>query len=97
MGQTLHLPLKGIYFDQIKAGSKTEEYRLVTPFWSKRLDGRAYDRIVFTRGYPPKSDVSRRLELPWRGVSKKIINHPHFGPDDVEVYAIRAIQETPHD
>lgn len=85
----LHLPLKAEYFDAIKAGTKPEEYRLNTDFWRKRLQGRTYDRIVLTRGYPRRDDASRRLVLPWRGYSMKTIKHPHFGPDAVEVFAIR--------
>jgi hypothetical protein len=87
-GATLTLPLNGIYFDQIKAGTKTEEYRLVTDFWSKRLVARRYDQIVLTRGYPKADDAARRLTLPWRGYEVKTITHPHFGPDPVEVFAI---------
>lgn len=88
-GRVLTLPLNGVYFDQIKAGTKTEEYRLVTPFWRKRIEGRTYDRIVLTRGYPKASDHARRLTLPWRGWAVKTITHPHFGADPVEVFAIR--------
>lgn len=36
---TLSLNLKSEYFDQIKSGDKTEEYRLCKPFWHKRLEG----------------------------------------------------------
>lgn len=86
---TLHLPLKGVYFDQIKSGEKREEYRLATPYWAKRLDGRTYDSIELSKGYPPKNDTARRITRPWRGVHKTTITHPHFGPDPVEVYAIR--------
>jgi hypothetical protein len=89
----LYLPLKGEYFDQIKAGTKDREYRLVTPHWSKRLVDREYDNIVLTRGYPKKTDQSRRLVLPWRGFTKQEILHPHFGPDFVEVFAIRVDQQ----
>jgi hypothetical protein len=82
------LALNGIYFDQIKVGTKTEEYRLVTPYWSKRLVGRRYGQIVLTRGYPPAGDHERRLTLPWRGYTVKTITHPHFGSEPVEVFAI---------
>jgi hypothetical protein len=85
---TLHLSLKGEYFDAIKAGTKTEEYRLVTRYWRDRLDGRHYDQIVLTKGYPPIGCLSRRLTLPWRGCTVKTITHPFFGPEPVEVYAI---------
>ncbi|MDR6453939.1 ASCH domain-containing protein [Variovorax paradoxus] len=87
--RTLHLPLKGEYFDQIKAGTKPEEYRLCTPFWGKRLMGRNYDTITLTRGYPSRDDTARRLVLPWRGFAIKVITHPHFGPAPVSVFAIR--------
>ena len=84
----LTLALKGEYFDQIKAGTKTEEYRLVTPYWIRRLQGRNYKRLILTRGYPKRTDSGRRLVLPWRGVREVVITHPHFGTDPVAVYAI---------
>lgn len=86
--RTLHLPLKRRYFEQIRDGSKAEEYRLCTPFWRKRLEGKAFDRIVLTLGYPPTTDAARRLELPWRGCSIKTITQPHFGASPVQVFAI---------
>ena len=37
----LILPVKTMYFDQIRKGLKVEEYRLLTAFWIKRIvDGR---------------------------------------------------------
>ncbi|OZI26677.1 RNA-binding protein [Bordetella genomosp. 9] len=100
----LTLSLKGEYFDAIKAGTKTEEYRLCTPYWKRRLtrqskyadslvEGsitveRCYDRIILTRGYPKRDDQERRLILPWRGYTIQTITHPHFGPEPVQVYAI---------
>jgi hypothetical protein len=89
MGDTLTLPLNGLYFDQIRAGTKTEEYRLVTPFWSKRVVGRTYKTVVLTRGYPKSDDAERRLVLQWRGYRIKTITHPHFGAQPVEVFAIK--------
>lgn len=86
---TLTLPLNGIYFDQIRAGTKREEYRLVTPYWRRRLVGRTYHRIELTLGYPRRDDTARRLVLPWRGYSIKTITHPHFGTAPVLVFAIR--------
>ena len=86
--RVLTLPLKGEYFDAIKAGTKPEEFRLMTPFWRKRLEGRDYDRIELTKGYPSRGDFDRRLTLPWRGYRVTTITHPHFGADPVEVFAI---------
>lgn len=84
----LVLPLKAEYFNAIRDGSKPEEFRLSTPYWQKRLEGRVYDRIILTLGYPKRDDHSRRLVRDWRGYRKATITHPHFGPDPVEVYAI---------
>lgn len=85
---TLHLPLKGEYFDQIKSGTKPEEFRLANAYWRKRLEGRTYDRIELTRGYPKRGDTERRLVLPWRGYRLTTLTHPHFGETPVEVFAI---------
>lgn len=49
--KTLHLNLYRKYFDAILKGEKTTEYRDVTPYWSKRLEGRHYDVIKFRNGY----------------------------------------------
>lgn len=87
MTNTLTLPLKGEYFDQIVAGTKTEEYRERTPYWAKRLVGREYTNLVITKGYPKRDDRSRRIELPYRGFVEKTIMHPHFG-GSVDVFAI---------
>jgi len=87
--RTLTLNLKGEYFDQIKAGAKTEEYRLCKPFWAKRLEGRQYDQVVILKGYPPKDDITRRLVFPWNGFAVKTITHCHFGSEPVTVYAIK--------
>lgn len=86
--RVLTIPVKGIYFDQIRAGTKPREYRLTTPYWCKRLESREYDRIVLTRGYPKADDKARRLELQWRGYDVETITHPHFGPEPVQVFAI---------
>lgn len=39
----LILPLKRKWFDQIKAGTKTEEYRLCNDYWRKRLVGKSFE------------------------------------------------------
>lgn len=88
--RNLTIPVNGIYFDQIASGEKREEYRLVTSYWIKRLRNRVYDRVVLTRGYPKGGGVEgvTRLTRQYRGEMIRIITHPHFGPDPVEVYAI---------
>ena len=86
--KTLTLPLKREYFEAIRDGSKTQEFRLCTAYWNRRLVGKQYDRIVLTLGYPAKGDTERRIERPWRGFTVKTITHPHFGDKPVQVYAI---------
>jgi hypothetical protein len=90
---TLFLPLKGEYFDQIKAGTKNEEFRLYTPYWQRRLEGKEFDRIILAKGYPKRDDHTRRLAKPWRGYQVKTITHPHFGDKPVQVYAIDVRKE----
>jgi hypothetical protein len=86
----LILRLKGEYFDHIRAGRKPEEYRLCTDYWSKRLIGRSYDRVVLTRGYPKGGGVEgvSRLTRQWRGFAYRSLQHKHFGPEPVRVFAI---------
>lgn len=91
----LILPLKAEYFDAIRAGTKPEEFRLVTPYWQKRLEGRTYDRIVLPKSYPARDDHERRLVRQWRGYRITTLTHPHFGPDPVTVFAIDVAQPEP--
>lgn len=88
--KALTLPLKGEYFDQIKAGTKPEEYRLATDFWATRIVGREYDRIVLTRGYPKGGGIEgeTRLTRKWCGYRTAWLTHPHFGPKSVQVFAL---------
>lgn len=89
MSRILHLALKAEYFDAIKSGEKKEEYRLVSSHWWRRLQFKEYDEIHLTKGYPPKTNLSRRIIRPWRGCETRFITHPHFGPKPVKVYAIK--------
>lgn len=47
----LYLTLYKKWFDQIKSGFKTEEYRGKTPYWIKRLRGKTFDEVHFRNGY----------------------------------------------
>ena len=95
MTAALNLPMKREYFDAIRNGTKLEEYRLCTPFWRKRLEGREFDSVVLTLGYPARDDRARRLVRAWRGFTIKTITHPHFGTEPVEVFAIDVSAPTP--
>lgn len=101
----LILPVKREYFEQIKAGTKPEEYRIENAYWRKRLEWnagfacermpRCFDSVVITLGYPPKHDTTRRLQFPWLGFQLKTITHPHFGADPVSVFAIKLYEVNP--
>jgi hypothetical protein len=84
----LTLNVKKEYFDGIKAGKKTEEYRLVKSYWSKRL-AKDYDEVHILCGYPRKEDDSKRLVFPYHSWVMKEITHKHFGSEPVKVFAIR--------
>lgn len=86
--KTLTLALKREYFDQVASGTKLDEFRLVTPFWERRLQGVEFERVVLTLGYPSKDDSARRLEFSWDGVRRTTLQHPLFGAEPVEVFAI---------
>ena len=92
----LHLHVKTEYFDQIKRGEKTEEYRLYNDYWRHRLGGDygnmgvviiRFNKIVIHNAY--KAGEENRLTFPWRGWTLKTITHTHFGPDSVTVFAIK--------
>lgn len=85
----LVLPLKAEFFHAIRTGQKVEEFRLRNAYWKRRLEGRTFSTVVLTLGYPPRFDESRRLVMPWRGLRVTTIQHPLFGAEPVEVYAIR--------
>lgn len=85
----LRLAVKAEYFNAIKAGTKTEEYRFCGEHWFQRIAGRTFDAVEITLGYPKRDDSSRRLVFPWNGYSIETIIHPHFGDDPVMVYAIK--------
>lgn len=85
----LVLPLRAEFFNAIKAGAKQEEFRQRTHYWRTRIEGKTFERVVLTLGYPARDDHERRLVLPWRGFRLTTIQHALFGPAPVEVYAIR--------
>ena len=64
--KTLHLNLYRKYFDAILKGEKVVEYRDITPYWSKRLEGRNYDVIQFRNGYAKVAPV---MIVEYKGMS----------------------------
>jgi hypothetical protein len=95
--RVLTLPLKAEYFDQVKAGIKPREYRLVNEYWRKRLINKTYTHVHLTRGYAARSKVDSHIVLPWRGYIIEEITHPHFGPHPVSVFSIDVSGAANHD
>ena len=67
MKKVLHLNLYRKYFDQILKKEKTIEYRNITPYWSKRLEGRDYDVIKFRNGYAKDAPT---MLVEFKGIGK---------------------------
>lgn len=89
--KNLVLHVKHCCFIEMRDGRKPFEYRLITPYWRKRLENRNYSCIVINAGYPKPIEISRRIIVPWLGYEIQKITHSHFGAQEVEVFAIRII------
>ena len=81
--------LKHEYFQQIKDGTKAFEYRLVKPYWERRLMGIRYDRVIFWDAYKPRSPETVIIR-PYQGFERQTITHKEFGNLPVKVFAIIA-------
>lgn len=84
----LVLHLKREYWELIIDGLKMEEYRLVSLYWQKRLQGKEYSEVHLLLGYPKRGDESRTLKRKWKGFRVIDIEHKHFGGGKRTVYAI---------
>jgi len=49
------MTLKKKWFDMIASGVKTEEYRTIKPYWSRRLLNNSFDVVLFRNGYKKDS------------------------------------------
>ena len=83
MAGTLHMTLKREWFVKILHGQKTEEYREVKPYWTRRL-AHQYGTITFRNGYEADSPV---MEVEYLGFSITRVNIP--GTIAGEVYALK--------
>lgn len=82
----LFMTIKREYFDEIKAGTKTEEYRLVKPHWINKLVGKEYTHIIFQNRY---STDAPRIEVEYLGYEIKNITHEFFGDEEISVFALK--------
>jgi len=85
----LVLHVRHCYFVEMKECRKEFEYRLMTPYWRKRIEGRNYRAIVIYDGYPKRGETGTVMVRPWNGYEVQKITHEHFGLQPVEVFAIR--------
>ncbi len=78
----LTLNLKKEWFDKIKSGEKTHEYREVKDYWTKRIflysklvcrqtSLPLHNKIIFVCGYAPKEDTSKRLKAKIKSITIK--------------------------
>lgn len=82
--KALFLILKRKWFDLIKSGEKTHEYRDVKPYWIKRIEGKNWSRVIFANGY--KKD----RELMMFSIDNiSITTHPNHLGDIGEYYDIK--------
>jgi hypothetical protein len=89
MKKVLHLNLYRKYFDQILKGEKTTEYREVTPYWSKRLEGRHYDVIQFRNGY---AKVAPMMIVAFKGVGVVTFQTtPTYAIELVEILEVKNV------
>lgn len=55
--RVLFLILTEHWFDEIKSGRKTHEYREARDYWNKRLTGKRYTHVALRRGYGKGAEV----------------------------------------
>jgi hypothetical protein len=85
MSAILQETLKKKWFDMIRSGEKTEEYREIKPYWDARLIGKEFDYVQFRNGYgedAPKIVFKCLWIDQGRGLKK-------WGAPDTDVYIIK--------
>ena len=75
MDKILQLTIKKKWFDLIKSGIKTEEYREIKPYFINRLN-KKYKYIIFRNGYRKESP---QIKIEFKGVEIKMIVNPMTG------------------
>jgi hypothetical protein len=79
----LILILKKRFYNEIKAGTKKWDYRIATPEWKSRLEGKdgeekGFNGILCKMGYPKKGDPEKELRRPWKGFIKMELEDKRF-------------------
>ena len=79
----LHLHVKTEYYNQVKDGTKKEEYRKFKQYWAKRLNSKTYDLIYYYKGY-----TQEKMIFKFNGWRLDMIQHKEFGDKPVLAYRI---------
>jgi hypothetical protein len=82
----LFLILKSEYFDYIKSGRKTSEYRLLTEYWLNRLTSKQWKHVTFQLGYAKNAPRIRKKIV---SIEIVTIEHKFFGCNPVDVFEIK--------
>ena len=72
----LHLTLKKKWFDLINSGEKTIEFREIKPYWTKRLEGKHFDIVIFKNGY---NKDSPKMKFKVKEIKKNLYYEVHLG------------------
>lgn len=81
--KTLYLPLKKEWYKMIESGVKTEEYREIKPYWTKRIVGHNFTHVQFSYGY---TNRTMTYELDSITIGK---GNPEWGAPAEDVFIIK--------
>lgn len=86
--RVLHLSVYAKWYLMQESGEKTEEYRVISPYWKRRLESeckqRTYTHLLLRYGYTTRYFVRRIIEI------RKGRGNPKWGaPIDQDVYIIK--------
>jgi len=88
--EKLFIVVKNEYFQQILAGTKTEEYRRYTRYWISRVVGREYSHIIFQNGFKKHE----RVEVSYLGYEVQALQRDFFGPFPVKLFILKIALDT---
>ena len=79
----LILNVKKKWFDLIKSGKKTCEYREVKSYWTKRLSGKKYNNVIIVWGYPKERNDTNSISFPYYGYKLTSVFPPKIEYDAI--------------
>jgi len=85
MKKDLFLILNAKYFNEIKSGKKTSEFRLMTEYWLKRLASKNWQHVTFQLGYAKKAE---RIRKKINEIKISTVDNKFFGGNPVDVFEI---------